>query len=271
MKKWIFLILAIAVIGSGMFLIEKNLGKTPQSVTNKKLEEEDYKDFINNPADYVGYSMSAEGLVEESKFIKSEGVYTTLILNEKEYEDIIVLYEKEGTKEFEPRTTVDFEGKVARVYKDKKTFNRTINLPKINVTSIKVNDYPKEKNNRKSKELAIGQSKSKQNVQVKVENIELNESSTRVHIKIQNNSKQRIYLNEGNAFLEVDGESISSKYEMLDKNLRLATSLDATDGTEGVLTFNEIDRQSKQLKLILKIISVENDAPIEFKYTIELQ
>lgn len=269
MKKWLLIAFGIILLASSVFYFEKTKEKAVDSSIEKKLEEKDYDDFIVNTTDYIGYKIEDEGLVEESVYIKGEGVYTTVVLNPDEYSNVILLFEKDQKRVIEPRNTVLFSGNITEIYKNKKTFNRLVKLPKIKVDTLTL-ENKESIDNKDLFQVDIRKKQQKKGTEVTLEKIAIFNSATRIYLTISNQSKHDIYLNEASIQLFADGELIATKYEMLDKKVRLERYLRPNNETYGALSFKEIMISTKKLQLKISFSSGEQEQPIDYNFKVTL-
>lgn len=79
---------------------------------------------MKNTDKYIGYTIEGEGLVDESVYIEGQGVYTAVVLNLRDYSNVVMLFEKGQTRELEPQIMVDFKGKVKELYKNEKNLSK---------------------------------------------------------------------------------------------------------------------------------------------------
>lgn len=71
----VILIVGISIYFLDSFLEHKNKQQQP---VQKKTKEIDYGYMIKSPKNYVGHSIEAEGLVDDSKYINGKGVYSVI-------------------------------------------------------------------------------------------------------------------------------------------------------------------------------------------------
>lgn len=270
MKKWLLIIVGFFLIASGFFYIVQKNKKTADSSIEKAVEVKDYKTVLKDVKKYVGYKVKGEGLVEESVYEEGVGVFTTVVLDTSDYSDLILLYEKDRTRIIESRTTILFSGEIAGIYKDNKVFNRAMNLAKVTVDSMELQNASMGNSDVLS-ELAINKEKQKEKINVELKKLTVYKSSTRIYLKIVNESSNDIYLNPASLKLIADGRKIPAKYEMLDKKFQLDRYLNPTDQTYGALSFNEIVDSTKQLQLKISFSSQAKKEPINFKFKIKLE
>lgn len=88
------------------------------------------------------------------------------------------------------------------------------------------------------------------NIHVEVDKVCMYPKSTRIYLYNKNDA--RIYLNDSFIKLYANGKEIPSKYEVLDQSIRLARSLEPNKGTRGVMSFEVVPKDTKNLIYLLK-------------------
>ncbi|MBQ0138573.1 MAG: hypothetical protein KBT36_04695 [Kurthia sp.] len=269
MKKWLLITLGILLLASTSFYFAKKNEKTADSSIEKIIEEKDYANVLDNPNEFIGYKVEGEGLVEESIYEEGIGVFTTVILNTHDYSDLVLLYEEEENRVLESRTSVFFSGKVAGLYKEKDVFKRAVNLPKVNIDSIEIENQS-NLDQKDLFEVAINKEKQKEKIAIELEKVAIYKSATRIYLSIRNHSQNDAYLNEASIQLLADGIEIPTKYEMLDKKLRLERYLNPGEETYGALSFKKVLISTEKLQLKISFSSEEKKEPIDFYFKVNL-
>lgn len=74
--------------------------------------------MIKNPKNYVGHSIEAEGLVDDSKYINGKGVYSVILLKKGEYTISLVIVETDKKEALAEQSYIRFEGEITGIYKE---------------------------------------------------------------------------------------------------------------------------------------------------------
>lgn len=73
--------------------------------------------MIKSPKNYVGHSIEAEGLVDDSKYINGKGVYSVILLKKGEYIISVVIVETDKKEALVEQSYIRFEGEITGIYK----------------------------------------------------------------------------------------------------------------------------------------------------------
>lgn len=270
MKKWFFVVAGIAILIAGIYVIEKQQDRKIQSSAIKNLHQEDFNNLIETPEKFVGFQIEGDGLVEESNYIEEKGVYTIILLDPQDYADPIYLHEPSSKVPLEEQTYVHFTGKVDDVYQNKNIFGRKNKMPKVVVSSLDSVGNP-DVDEELLKKVFVNQVEEVEGIVATVEKIELYSSSTRVYVKIENKLSNRIYFNDDSMRLVADGVGISSKYEILNSNMRLARSLESLKETDGILSFKKLSLKTEEVIVNFSMSIVDKSEQAKFEFQLNLK
>lgn len=226
------------------FLEHKNKQQQP---AQKKTKEIDYGYMIKSPKNYVGHSIEAEGLVDDSKYINGKGVYSVILLKKGEYIISVVIVETDKKEALVEQSYIRFEGEITGIYKG--NLDLSVQGGEIRTKEVIIEESEKSPN---MVNVEINEQGNFGNVHVEVDKVRMYSKSTRIYLFLYNKNDARIYLNDSSIKLYADGKEIPSKYEVLDQSIRLARSLEPNKGTRGVMSFEVVPKDTKNLIYLLK-------------------
>lgn len=235
------------------FLEHKNKQQQP---VQKETKEIDYEHMIKNPKNYVGHSIEAEGLVDDSKYINGKGVYLVILLKKGEYTISVVIVETDKKEALVEQSYIRFEGEITGIYKGNLDLGVQGDLVEIRTKEVIIEESEKSPN---MVNVEINEQGNFGNVHVEVDKMRMYPKST------------RIYLNDSSIKLYADGKEIPSKYEVLDQSIRLARSLEPNKGTRGVMSFEAAPKDTKKLDLTFEMTMVNQKKPIQFSHEMNME
>lgn len=269
MKKWLIPVSILLILSAGYYFYEKYFNESVQTQINSQLKETDFPKVLANSKAFIGAKMVGDGLIENSKYVEGEGVYTGVILKPEEFSEMIVLYEKDRKEPLRTQTYIDFSGEVMELNETASKLAYNQKIIQLNTVSLKTKDS-NVKTDESIINIDVQMKKEIEYIIVEVEKIDVNPASTRVSVSIENKTEHEIFLNKESVELVADGELIPNKYELLNDHLRLKNSIEKNSNTKGVLSFKKISIMTEQLDLKLFMMKVGEEEPIEFNYKINI-
>lgn len=261
----VILIVSVSIYFLVSFLEHKNKQQQP---VQKETKEIDYEHMIKNPKNYVGHSIEAEGLVDDSKYINGKGVYSVILLKKGEYTTSVVIVETDKKETLAQQSHIRFEGEITGIYKGNLDLGVQGDLVEIRTKEVIIEESEKSPN---MVNVEINEQGNFGNVHVEVDKVRMYPKSTRIYLFLYNKNNARIYLNDSSIKLYADGKEIPSKYEVLDQSIRLARSLEPNKGTRGVMSFEAAPKDTKKLDLTFEMTMVNQKKPIQFSHEMNME
>ncbi|GEK32938.1 hypothetical protein [Kurthia sibirica] len=269
MKQLNLIVVCLFVVITLISCSSPSKNEVTPTAKSKVITEKNSKEFFKNPTDYIGYKIDVTAVVEDSEYDQSKGVSSLVLLFPADYSGAILIIDKNGEEKLVQQSSIEFTGEIVNIIERKNKFGTKEKLPQVVVDTVNRVDSA-EKKEKIIKSVPVNRSKEKESVYATIEKIVMLKDSTRIYVFLYNKSQNRIYFNDSKLTLVADHMIIPSKYEMVDKERRLARSLESNQGSHGILSFNSIPKDVNKIHLTLYVNPTDEKRGVELDFKVKI-
>ena len=246
--------------------IEDSTGESVTSVEGSVEENlilaDEFNLVYSNPKEYKGSNVEFYGKVFIEPERDSDGTYLQMYALNQGSDGNTLVAIQDPTLDISDGDIVYVKGVVGDVYEGTNAFGATISAPTIMASSVEKSDYATAFSPA-LKVIDVNQEINQHGYSMTLERIELAADETRVYLKIKNDSSDNISFYSFNAVI-LQGTNQISQEDNWDADYPEINS-EILPGviSEGVVTFNSVDIEGENLKLVFEGYS--DDYSLDFE------
>lgn len=239
--------------------------KQSENVKSKgKLKEEDYEKLYSDPEKYKGYEIEITGRVFTEPEKDEDGTYIQFWADPESSEKNTLAAINDPNLNIYTNDYVKVIGMVMDEFEGENAFGGIVRAPIILAESIEVVDYitvvaPT------IKEINVNKEINQHDLVITLQKIEIAENQTRVYLKVNNNTQNKVSFYSHSSKLIVGNKQLEEEYFHSETTglQEIQSEILPSIETEGVIVYPAIDLNEKLIKMHAEAYSDNYDIDFE--------